>query len=51
MLETVIFSPQMGFTGDFVADCPFKLFLAVRTVTPLFSLTVTNFVVFFQVIG
>jgi len=25
VLKTVIFTPQMGFTGDFVLDCPFKL--------------------------
>jgi len=25
VLKTVIFLPQVGFTGDFVPDCPFKL--------------------------
>jgi len=25
VLKTVIFSLQVGFTGDFVADCPLKL--------------------------
>jgi len=25
VLKTVIFLPQVGFTGDFVLDCPFKL--------------------------
>jgi len=25
VLKTVIFSLQVGFTGDFVADCPVKL--------------------------
>jgi len=51
VLETVIFLVQVGFTGNFVLDCPFKLFLAVQTLTLLFYLTVSNLVVFFQVIG
>jgi len=25
VLQTVIFSPQVGLTDDFVSDCPFKL--------------------------
>jgi len=43
---------QMGFSSDFVLDCPFKLcFGQFKPLTPLFYLTVPNFVVFFQVIG
>jgi len=26
VLKTVIFSLQVGLTGDFVPDCPFKLY-------------------------
>jgi len=38
VLTTVIFSLQVGFTGDFAADCLFKLvFLAVQILTPHFS--------------
>jgi len=51
VLKTVIFLLQVRFTDDFVSYCPFKLCLSVQTVTPLFSLTVPNFVVFLQVIG
>jgi len=49
VLKTVIFLLQVIFTDDFVPDCPFKLFLAVQTLTPLFYLTVLNIVVFLQV--
>jgi len=45
VLKTVIFSLQVGFTGNFVSGCSFKL--AVQILTSLFSLTVLNFVVFF----
>jgi len=37
----------VGFTNDFIPDCPFKLFLAVQILTPLLSQTVPNFLVFF----
>jgi len=48
VIKTGIFSLQVGFTDDFVPDCPFKVvFLAVQTLILLFSLTVPNFVVFF----
>jgi len=47
VLKNVLFSFQVGFTGDFVNHCSFKLvFLAVQTLTSLFSLTIPNFVVF-----
>jgi len=55
VLKTVIFSLQMGFTDNFVPDYPFQpfptVFLTDQTLTPLFSLTIPNFVVFFQFIG
>jgi len=41
---------NVGFTGDFVPDCLLKLFLSVQTLTPLFSLTIPNFVVFFRLL-
>jgi len=47
LLKTVIFSLQVVFTRDFVPDSLQTVFLAVQTLTPLFSLTVPNFVVFF----
>jgi len=47
VLKTIFFLLQVGFIGDFVSDCSFKLFLAVQIFTPLFSLAVPNFVVFF----
>jgi len=50
-LKNMIRSLQVDFTGDFVPNCRFKVFLAVQTLTPLFSLTVPNFVVNFQVNG
>jgi len=40
----------VGVTRDFVPDCLYKLFLAVQILTPLFSLTVPNFVVFFMLL-
>jgi len=49
VLKTVIFLLQVE-TGNFVLDCHFKLFLAVQTLTPLFSQTVPNFVVFFRLL-
>jgi len=48
VLKTVIFSFQVSFIVNFVLDSPFKLFLAVQTLTPHFSLTVPNFVAFFH---
>jgi len=48
VLKSVLFSSQVGFTGDFV---PQTVFLTVQILTPLFSFTVPNFVVFFQVVG
>jgi len=50
VLKTVIFSLQVGFTNDFVPDCPFKLCLSVQTLTPLFSLTVPYIAVFFRLL-
>jgi len=50
MLKKVIFSLQVDFTGHIVSDCLQTVFLAVQTLTPLFSLTVPNFVVFFYAI-
>jgi len=50
VLKTVIFLLQVGFTSDFVPECPFKLFLAVQTLTPFSSLAVPNFVVFFMLL-
>jgi len=50
VLKTVIFSVQVGFTRNFVPDCLYKLFLAVQTLTPRFSLTVLNFLEFFLTI-
>jgi len=47
VLKTVIFSLQVGLTDDFIFDCSLKLFLAVQILTPLFTLTVPNFVEFF----
>jgi len=38
------------FISDFVPDCQ-TVFLAVQILTPLFSLTVSNFVVFFTSLG
>jgi len=35
VLKTVIFLLQVGFIGNFVPDCRFKLFLALQTVTPV----------------
>jgi len=46
VLQTVIFLLQVGFIGDFVSDCPLTVFLSVQILTPLFFLTVPNFVVF-----
>jgi len=31
VLKTVIFSFQVGVTGDFVSDCPFKLKTIVKS--------------------
>jgi len=47
MLETVFFLLQVGFTGHFVLYCTFKLGFW-QILTPFFSLTVLNFVVFFS---
>jgi len=50
VLKTVLFSLQVASTGNFVLDCPFKLavwLVAVQNLTPLFSLTLSNFVQFF----
>jgi len=41
----------VGFTSNFVSDCPFKLFLVVQTLTQLFSLIVPNFVVIFRLLN
>jgi len=46
VLKTVIFSLQVGITGDFVFDCRIVL-LADQTLTPFFSLTLHDFVVLF----
>jgi len=40
VLTTVIFSLQVGFTGDFVPDCSYKLCFWHQILTPIFSLTV-----------
>jgi len=37
VLKTVIFLLQVGFTGDFVPDCPFKLCLRQLKVLHHFS--------------
>jgi len=50
VLKTVIFSLQVGFTGDFAPDSPSNCFLAVQILTPLFSLSVPNLVVFFRLL-
>jgi len=51
VLKTSIFLLQVNFTGNFVTDCSFKVcVLTVQTLTLLFSLTVPNFVLLFQVI-
>jgi len=47
VLKTVIFFLEVGFTGDFVPDCLFKL--DFWQFTPLFSLTLYDFVIFFSV--
>jgi len=49
VLKTVIFVLQVGFSGDFVYASFQTVFLSVQTLTSLFSLTVSNFVVFFHV--
>jgi len=41
----------VGFTRNFVPDCLQTVYLAVQTLTPLFALTVLNFVVFFMVLN
>jgi len=48
VLKTVIISLQVSFTGDFALS---NRVSGSQTLTPLFSLTVPNFVVFCQVIG
>jgi len=45
VLKTVIFALKVGLTGDFVPDFQ-TVFLAVQTLTTIFSLTVSNFAVF-----
>jgi len=48
VFKTVIFSLQMGFTDDFFFWlCFHTVFLAVQILTPLSSLIVPNFGVFF----
>jgi len=49
VLKTVIFLHQVGFSIDFVPDSSQTVFLVVQTLTPLFSMTVPNIVVFLQV--
>jgi len=49
--KTVIFLLQLGFTGNFVPKLSFRtVSLAAQILTLLFSLTVSDFVVFFFVI-
>jgi len=48
--KTVSFLLQVGFTGDFVSKCPFKLCFCLFNFNPAFSLTVPNFVVFFRLL-
>jgi len=48
VFKTVIFLLQVGFTGDFVLDCRI-VFLADQMLTPFFSLTLHDFVVFYVV--
>jgi len=43
VLNTVIFSPQVGFTGNFLPDSFQTMFLADQFLTPLFSLTLPDF--------
>jgi len=50
VLKTVIFLLQVGFTGNFVSVLSNCVSGSLKTLTPLFSLTVSNFVVFFHVI-
>jgi len=50
VLKSVIVSLQVGYTSNFLPDRLYKLFLTVQTLTPLFSLTVLNFVVFFMLL-
>jgi len=45
VLKIVIFLLQVGYTGDFGSNCPFKLCLSVQVLTPLFFLTVPNLVI------
>jgi len=45
VLKKFIFSLQVGFFGNFLPDCPLKLFLAVQILTQRFSLTLPDFVV------
>jgi len=51
VLKLVIFSLQMGFTGRYVLDYPFKLCLSVQILTLVFYLTVPSFVVFFTLLN
>jgi len=37
VLKIVIFSLQVGFTGDFVTDCPFKLCVSLNFGTAFLS--------------
>jgi len=50
VLKTIILSHQVGFTGNSLTECSFKVCLILQTLTPLFSLTVPNFVVFFKLL-
>jgi len=47
VLKTIIFLLQESFSSDFVTDCV----LAVQILTPLFSLDVPNFIVFFRLLN
>jgi len=52
VLKNMIQSFKVGFAGNFVPEYHFKhsncVFLAIQTLTPFYSLTVPDFVLFFM---